>query len=86
MLLTISIHKQIHKRPGGVFYKFSLATPLAINEDYIAFDDSDETLINPSALFVNNTVGYQFDKRTLLGLNFEYNWHSQQGLHFFQPI
>ena len=71
------------QKTRGVFYKFSLATTLAINEDYVAFDDSDETLINPSALFVNNTIGYQFDKRTLLGLNFEYDWHSQQGLHFF---
>ena len=46
-------------------------------------NDNDETLINPSALFVNNTIGYQFDKRTALGLNFEYDYHSQQGLHFF---
>ncbi len=67
----------------GVFYKFSFATTLAINEDYGEEGHEDETLLLPSALFVNNTVGYQFDQRTSIGLNFEYNWHSKQGLHFF---
>ena len=69
---------------NGIFYKISLATTLTINEDYVAFDDDDSsTLLEPSALFVNNTIGYQFDNRTSIGLNFEYNWHSKQGLHFF---
>ncbi|MFH4963520.1 hypothetical protein V8G69_00830 [Gaetbulibacter sp. M235] len=70
-------------KTNGLFYKLSLATTLTINEDYVAFDDDDEsTLIEPNALFVNNTIGYQFDRRSLIGLNFEYNWHSEQGLHF----
>ena len=67
---------------NGLFYRVSLATTLTINEEYQAFDDCDETLINPSALYVNNTLGYQFDKRTSIGFNLGYNWHSQQGLHF----
>ncbi len=67
---------------SGIFYKISLATTLTINEEYQAFDDSDETLINPSALYINNTFGYQFDMRTSIGFNLGYNWHSQQGLHF----
>lgn len=69
----------------GLFYKFSLATTLKINEDYTGDCgcDDGETFIEPSALFVNNTIGYQFDKRSSLGLNFEYAWHSEQGLHFF---
>ena len=68
----------------GLFYKLSLATTLKINEDYDATCDCDsgETFIEPSALFVNNMVGYQFDKRASLGVNFEYAWHSEQGLHF----
>ncbi|MFD0990255.1 hypothetical protein ACFQ1R_09115 [Mariniflexile jejuense] len=71
-------------KTNGLFYKFSLATTLSINEDYVAFDDDDSsTLIEPSALFVNNTIGYQFDNRTLISLNLEYDWHSKQGLHFF---
>jgi len=71
------------EKTSGVFYKISLATTLTINEYYSVFEDNGETLLNPSALFVNNTLGYQFDRRSLIGLNFEYNWHSQQGLHFF---
>ncbi len=70
------------KKTNGVFYKFSLATTLTINKDYTVGNDEGETLINPSALFVNNTLGYQFDERSLIGLNFEYDYHSQQGLHF----
>ena len=72
------------EKTNGLFYKFSLATTLSINEDYVAFDEDDSsTLIEPSALFINNTIGYKFDQRTMIGLNFEYNWHSEQGLHFF---
>lgn len=76
--------QQQEEKTSGIFYKFSLATTLSINEDYVAFDDDDSsTLIEPSALFVNNTLGFQFDNRTLIGLNLEYDWHSKQGLHFF---
>lgn len=77
-------YAQKPEKTNGIFYKISLATTLSINEDYVAFDDDDSsTLIEPSALFVNNTIGYQFDNRTLIGLNLEYDWHSKQGLHFF---
>ena len=71
------------ERTRGLFYKISLASTLTINKEY-TLDQDDDTgpLINPSALFVNNTLGYQFDKRTSVGFNFEYDYHSQQGLHF----
>lgn len=76
--------QQQSEKINGIFYKFSLATTLTINEDYVAFDDDDtSTLLEPSALFVNNTIGYKFDNRTLIGFNLEYDWHSKQGLHFF---
>jgi len=70
-------------RTHGVFYKISLASTLTINEDWTIEPDDGEPFLEPSALFVNNTLGYQFDARTLIGLNFEYDWHSKQGLHFF---
>ena len=82
--ISFSSFSKIEKeKTQGVFYKISLATTLTINKEY-TLDQEDDTgpLINPSALFVNNTVGYQFDKRTSVGLNFEYDYHSQQGLHF----
>jgi hypothetical protein len=85
-LLTchFAFSQQQSEKVSGLYYKFSLATTLTINEDYVAFDDDDSsTLLEPSALFVNNTIGYQFDRRTLIGLNLEYDWHSKQGLHFF---
>ena len=76
---------QIEKeRIHGVFYKVSLASTLTNNKEYTLNQDDDSgPLINPSAIFLNNTVGYQFNMRTSVGFNFEYNYHSQQGLHFF---
>ena len=75
--------QQPTEKTNGIFYKISLASTLTINKEYTLNQDDDSgPLINPSAIFINNTLGYQFDKRTLLGLNFEYDWHSQQGLHF----
>jgi len=71
------------EKTNGIYYKISLATTLTINEYYTVFEDDGETLLNPSAVFLNNTIGYQFDQRSIIGLNFEYDWHSQQGLHFF---
>ncbi len=66
----------------GFFYKISLATTLTINEDFTIGNDDGETFINPSALFINNTFGIQWDERSSVGLNIEYDWHSKQGLHF----
>lgn len=77
-----SFSQREEDKTHGVFYKISLASTLTINKEYSIGNDEGETLINPSALFVNNAIGYQFDKRSLIGLNFEYDYHSQQGLHF----
>ncbi len=70
-------------KTNGVFYKISAATTLAVNEYYEFGNNNDEPLFVPNSLFVNNTIGYQFDERAAIGLNFEYDWHSQLGLHFF---
>ena len=83
-ILSHLCHSQIREeKTSGFFYKISLATTLTNNENYTINNDDNETFLNPSAFFINNTIGYQFDKRTILGLNFEYDYHSQQGLHFF---
>ena len=83
LFLPYFCFSQIRKEKShGLFYKISLATTLTINKEYTINNDDGETFLNPSAFFVNNTVGYQFDKRSLLGLNLEYDYHSQQGLHF----
>ncbi|MDB4273774.1 hypothetical protein N9869_00465 [Algibacter sp.] len=80
---SISTFSQIEpEKTNGLFYKISLATTLTVNEENTLFADDDEPFFNFSALFVNNTLGYQFDKRTSIAANLEYNWHSQQGLHF----
>jgi len=69
---------------NGLFYKIAIATTLGINEEYEFFDEGESgTLLEPSAFFINNTIGYKFDERSVIGLNFEYNWHSATGIHFF---
>jgi len=84
IFICTHVFSQNDLNPNGLFYKISLATTLGINEEYTLFEEGESgTLIEPSAFFVNNTFGYIFDKHTSLGLNFEYNWHSETGLHFF---
>ena len=70
------------EKTKGLFYKVAASTTLTVNEDNTLFANDDEPFFNFSALFINNTIGYQFDNRTSLGLNLEYNWHSNLGLHF----
>ena len=82
-IIPISLFAQDDIKTSGFFYKVSLASTLTINEDYTLFNEDDEAFINPSAYFLNNTLGYQFDERASIGLNVEYDWHSQQDLHFF---
>jgi len=70
---------------NGFYYKLSLASTLTINEDFTLGNDEGETLINPSAIFINNTISFKFNQKSSVGINIEYDWHSRQGLHFF-PI
>ena len=69
-------------KSNGLFYKASLGITFTVNENYTITEEDDESFLNPSAFLVNNTIGYQFDNRSLIGLNLEYNYHSRQDLHF----
>lgn len=67
----------------GIYYKISLAGTLTTNEDYTV-DPNDDTgsFIEANAVFVNNSVGYQFDGRSSIDLNVEYDYYTKQALHF----
>ncbi|MDG5490401.1 hypothetical protein [Psychroserpens sp. SPM9] len=82
VLLGINLYAQDDIKTNGIFYKISLATTLTVNEDFTLGDDTIERFFRTSAFFLNNTVGFQFDDRSALGLNAEYNWHSESGLQF----
>ena len=82
-LISLTAFTQDNIKTSGVFYKISLATTITVNEDYSLEEDDSGPFFRPSAFFLNNTVGYQFDERSLIGLNTEYNWHSESGLQFF---
>jgi hypothetical protein len=69
-------------KTNGLFYKVSFAVTLTINEDYTINNDEGETFINPNAIFINNTLGYQFDERTSIALNLEYNNYLKQDFNF----
>ena len=84
LFISFVMFSQDDIKTHGFYYKISLATTLTINEEYtITQDDDTGSLILPSAFFINNTFGYRFDERSVIGLNLEYNWHSESGLHFF---
>lgn len=83
LFVSIASFSQQHEtKTNGLFYKASLSTTLKVNENNSIFENDDEPFFNFSALFVNNALGYQFDNRTAITANLEYNWHSQEGLHF----
>ena len=76
---------QSDSESSGIFYKIGLASTLSINEDYTIGEQDNGTLIEPSAYFISNTLGYRFDNKASVGLNLEFNWHSESGL-LFAPI
>jgi hypothetical protein len=76
------IHAQDDQKTSGLFYKASLSATLTNNEDYTIGNDNDESFINLNGIFFNNTLGYQFDIRSSIGLNIEYGHYLDQSLNF----
>lgn len=70
----------------GFFYKISLSSTLTTNDEYtLSSDDDTGSFIIPNAIFINNSIGYQFDQRTSIDLNIEYDRYTRQALNFL-PI
>ncbi len=78
-----TVFSQDDIKTSGVFYKISLAGTLTTNEHYTIGNDEGETFITLNAFFINNTLGYQFDDRSSIGLNLEYDRYTRQALNFF---
>lgn len=82
LLLFFSItQSQNDQNRNGVFYKFSFSTTLTTNDNY-DINSNNSSLINLNGLFFNNSVGYQFDRKSSLGLNIEYDHFIDQNLNF----
>ncbi|SDR82972.1 hypothetical protein SAMN04515667_0779 [Formosa sp. Hel1_31_208] len=77
-----ALYSQEQEKTNGVFYKASVSATLINNEDYTLFNDNDESFIDVNGIFFNNTLGYQFDNRTSVGLNIEYAHYINQNLNF----
>ena len=83
LLAVMAASAQEASEKFGLFYKFGVATTLTINEDFRAGDKEDnEAFFRVNAFFLNNTIGYKFDPRSSIGVNLEYDWHSESGLMF----
>lgn len=82
LFFVVAITAQEQEKTNGFFYKPSLAFTLTTNDNYTIANDENENFFNPNGLFVNNTVGYQFDSRSSIGLNLEYNHYLEQNLNF----
>ena len=86
LLASLNLSSQESTEKVGLFYKLGFATTLTINEDNVIGDDDDhEPFFRFNAFFLNNTIGYKFDPRSSLGVNLEYDWHSESGL-MFMPL
>lgn len=68
---------------NGAFYKLSIAGTITTNEDIDLADEYNDNLFEFNAMFLNAAVGYQFDSRTSIGINFGYDRHSKLNLNFF---
>ncbi|MBO3099100.1 hypothetical protein [Gelidibacter pelagius] len=79
-LLTLFAQEDI--KTNGLYYKISVATTLTTNEEYTLFNDDDESFLAFNAVFINNSIGYQFDNRASIDLNGEYDHHSRKNLNF----
>ena len=82
-LLKLSGQEDI--KTNGLFYKISLAVTLTNNEDYTIGNNEGHTFINMNGLFINNALGYQFDGRTSVDMNVEYDHYIHQEFNFL-PI
>lgn len=83
LFCLVSITAQEQDKTNGLFYKASVSTTLTTNEDYTIANDDGESFINVNGIFFNNTIGYQFDSRSSIGLNIEYDHYVDQNLNFF---
>ena len=82
-LSVMAVSAQEVTEKSGLFYKLGFATTLTLNEDNVVGDKEDnEPFFRFNFFFLNNTIGYKFDPRSSIGLNLEYDWHSESGLQF----
>jgi hypothetical protein len=73
-------------KTSGIYYKISLAGTLTTNDEYTLDPDDDTgSFIDVNAFFINNSLGYQFDQKTSIDLNIEYDRYTRQALNFL-PI
>ena len=78
----IKLSAQDNIKTNGPFYKISVAATLTNNEDYTIGNDEGHNFIDVNGLFINNSLGYQFDGRTSVDLNVEYDHYLRQDLNF----
>lgn len=71
-------------KTNGIYYKISLAGTLTTNDEYTLDPDDDTgSFIEANAVFITNSLGYQFDERSSIDINVEYDHFFSQGYNFF---
>ncbi len=69
-------------KSNGLYYKISVAATLTNNEEYTIGNNEGHTFIEVNGLFINNSLGYQFDGRSSIDVNIEYDYYLRQELNF----
>lgn len=79
---VLSVMAQQDIKSNGLYYKVSVAVTLNNNEDYTLGNNEGHRFIDINGLFLNNSLGYQFDGRSSIDLNLEYDHYIRQKLNF----
>ncbi|AOW21430.1 hypothetical protein [Urechidicola croceus] len=78
---TISISTFSQEINKGRFYTATVYATFALNPDYVPFDKDDgESLLEPSAIFIRNGLGYHFTEKLVASVNFGIDFHTRLGI------
>ncbi len=83
LLFNLGFGQDQPEKTRGFFYKVSLSGTVTGNEEFTFGNNDDEPFFKPAAIFFNNTLGYQFDERSSIGINVEFDRHFERNLNFF---
>ena len=81
LFLVIQVTSQ--EKLGRPFFTGSSNITLGINENYTLNTDDDESLLEPTALFLRLGFGYEFKRRIAVSFNAGYDYHWNYAISAF---
>lgn len=75
IVLLFALKTSSQDKLGRPFFTGSTNMALGINENYTINTDDDESLLEPTALFLRLGFGYEFKRRVAISFNAGYDYH-----------